>query len=32
MHLGMTDCPVQFLVAVTLTADLVSKIGIKSSA
>ena len=32
MHLEMTDCPVPFLVTVTLTSDLVSRIGIKSSA
>ena len=32
MHLGMTDCPVPFLVIVTLTSDLVSRIGIKPSA
>ena len=32
MHLGMTDCPVPFLVTVTLIFDLVSRIGIKFSA
>ena len=32
MHLGMTDCPILFLVTVTLTSDLVSRIGIKSNA
>ena len=32
MHLGMTDCSVPFFVTVTLTSDLVSRIGNESSA
>ena len=32
MHLGMTDCPIPFLVTVTLNFELVSRIGIKFSA
>ena len=30
MHLGMADCPVSFLVTVTLTSDLVPRISITS--
>ena len=30
MHFGMAECPVQFLVTVTMTSDLVSRIGITS--
>ena len=32
MHLEMADCRVPFLVTVTLTSDLVSRISIKSGA
>ena len=32
MHLGMEECPVSFWVTVTLTSDLVSRIGIEAGA